>query len=158
MSYGVDHCDMTDSPDSTTHPPDLSDLEDFAKARIAAERYPNDIHTRRVARCEACGVVGFEVTVEHDEGSKRGKFKGVIWVDCPGCGARQRFMAFTAYPERGKTIRVERPTCRCGGTTFFVLECERIEREDGLPGFFDEGVVAGKCARCGALRAFVLTD
>ena len=37
-------------------------------------------------------------------------------------------------------------------------ECERIERDDGMMGFFDEGVVVGKCAQCGQNRALVHTD
>jgi hypothetical protein len=39
-----------------------------------------------------------------------------------------------------------------------VAEYERIERDDGMIGFFDEGVVVGKCSRCGRNRALVYTD
>ena len=149
---------MTENPGPATESPDLSDLEAFAKARIAAERYPDDLHTCRVATCETCGVTSFELTIEHDKGSSSGKFKGVIWAQCSGCAARQRFLSFTAYPKRGRTTRVKSPNCRCGATTFFVLECERIEMWDGAPSFFDEGIVAGKCAHCGAFHTFALTD
>jgi hypothetical protein len=137
---------------------DLSDLEAFAKKSIGAEHYPDDQHPCKVAECELCGVVPLELSIEHDEGSKPGRFKGMIWVRCSKCGARKDLLAFTAYPERGKIIQVETPTCACGSVGFYVLECERIEVWDGVPSFFDEGVVAGKCARCGALRAFVFTD
>ena len=66
---------------------DLSDLEAFAKERIAAQRYPNDLHPCRVAACEKCGVAPFELTIEHEGGSKPGRFKGVTWVWCSRCGS-----------------------------------------------------------------------
>jgi hypothetical protein len=36
--------------------------------------------------------------------------------------------------------------------------CERIEGEEGIPGFFDEGVIVGKCILCNRNMAFVFTD
>jgi hypothetical protein len=39
-----------------------------------------------------------------------------------------------------------------------VCECERFEGGDGLSGFFDEGVVVGKCSECGRNRVMVYTD
>jgi hypothetical protein len=39
-----------------------------------------------------------------------------------------------------------------------VGECERIEGDEGLMGFFDEGVVAGMCAQCQRNRVLVETD
>jgi hypothetical protein len=55
-------------------------------------------------------------------------------------------------------LREEKPACECGNITFIVGECERIEGNEGVMGFFDEGVVVGKCSRCGRMRAFVYTD
>jgi hypothetical protein len=57
-----------------------------------------------------------------------------------------------------KRLRDERPACTCGKTSFLAGECERIEREDGMMGFFDEGVVVAKCSHCGLNRALVYTD
>ena len=34
----------------------------------------------------------------------------------------------------------------------------RIEGDEGVMGFFDEGVVVGKCSNCGRNRVFVHTD
>ena len=48
--------------------------------------------------------------------------------------------------------------CRCGSRYFFVAECERIEGAGGLPGFFDEGVLVGRCADCGRMQAFIFSD
>ena len=62
----------------------LSDLEAFAKKRIAARRYPNDIHFFTPFRCDACGVAPFELTIEYHTGSKKGDFRGIIWGEC-GC-------------------------------------------------------------------------
>jgi hypothetical protein len=134
----------------------LSDLEAFARERIAAHRYPGDDHFFRPFRCGACGVDPFELTIEHHTGSSKGDFKGLIWGECVGCGSRQRLFSFTG--EHRKPLRMEKPICTCGNASFLTGECERIERDEGLLGFFDEGVVVGKCSRCGRNRTLVHTD
>ena len=139
-----------------TSPTSFSDLEMFAKQCIAAHRYPNDYHSFRLFKCDACGVVAFEVTVEHHAGSEEGDFKGVIWGECVECGSRKRLFSFTG--EHRKRLREENPVCGCGNGSFFVGECERIEGDEGIMGFFDEGVVVGKCFCCGRNQAFVYTD
>lgn len=136
--------------------PPWVDLEEFARTQIAAERYPNDVHYFRLYQCDFCGVVPFELTIEYHTGAKRGDFKGVIWGNCTVCGAQKQVFSFTG-PHR-QPLREEMPTCTCGHKGFLVGECERIEREDGLMGFFDEGVVVAKCSRCGRNRALVHTD
>ena len=134
----------------------LADLEAYAKKRIAADRYPNDYHVFKPYKCDACGVVPFELTIEHHTGSKKGNFKGLIWGVCAECGSRKRVFSFTG--KHRERLREEKPVCRCGNGSFLVGECERIERDDGLMGFFDEGVVVGKCSHCGRNRALVYTD
>ena len=134
----------------------LSDLETFAKKRIAAHRYPNDYHFFTPFKCDACGVVPFELTIEHHTGSKKGNFKGVIWGECTECGSGKRLFSFTG--EHRKRLCEEKPVCACGNGSFLVGECERIESDEGIMGFFDEGVVVGKCSRCGRNRALVHTD
>lgn len=136
--------------------PNFSDLERFARKRIDAHRYPGDYHRFTVARCSVCGVVPFALTIEHHTGSRRGDFKGRIFGRCPGCGEKTRILSFTG--EQRAMLRRENPACGCGNRQFFVGECERIEREEGLLGFFDEGVVVGQCADCGRNRALVYTD
>ena len=135
---------------------DLSDLQAYARKRIAAHRYPDDYHPFKPARCSACGVVPLELIIEHHTGSKKGDFKGVIWAQCSECGEKERIFSFTG--KHRELVREEKPKCLCGNATFVVAECERIERDEGLPGFFDEGVVVGKCSQCGRNRAFVHTD
>ena len=134
----------------------LADLKAFAKRCIAAERFPNDTHRFTAAACPTCGVVPLTLTIEHHTGSKKQDFKGRITARCGTCGRSFSVLSFTG-PHR-KPLREERPECRCGSVDFLVGECERIERDDGLPGFFDEGVVVGKCVVCGRNRAFVYTD
>ena len=134
----------------------LADLEAYAKKRIAADRYPNDYHVFKPYKCDACGVVPFELTIEHHTGSKKGNFKGLIWGVCAECGSRKRVFSFTG--KHRERLREEKPVCRCGNGSFLVGECERIERDDGMMGFFDEGVVVGKCSACGRNRALVYTD
>ena len=139
-----------------TLPTSISDLEAFARECIAAGRYPDDQHPFRLFQCHACGVAAFQVTIEHHTGSTQGDFKGMIWGTCAQCGRRERLFSFTG--EHRKWLSEEKPACACGDQSFLVGICERIEGEKGLPGFFDEGVVVGKCNRCGRNRAIVCTD
>jgi len=134
----------------------FSDLEAFARDSIAAHRYPNDHHPFRLFACDVCGAVGFHVTIEHHTGSTSRDFKGVIWGDCTECGTRKRLFSFTG--QHRKHLREERPVCQCGNASYIVGECERIEGDEGLSGFFDEGVVVGQCSCCGRNRALVYTD
>jgi len=138
------------------HQTSLSDLEAFAKKRIAAHRYPDDYHFFTPFKCDACGAVPFELTIEHHTGSKKGNFKGMIWGECTECGSRKRVFSFTG--EHRKQLREEKPACGCGNASFLVGECERIGGDEGVMGFFDEGVVVGKCSHCGRNRALVYTD
>ena len=55
---------------SDDQPAPLVDLEKFARKCIAADCYPNDYHRFILARCETCGVVPLELTIEHHTGSK----------------------------------------------------------------------------------------
>jgi hypothetical protein len=134
----------------------LSDLKAFAEKCIAADRYPNDYHPFRPARCPTCGVVPLALTIEHHTGSKKGDFKGVIFAQCSECGGEESIFSFTG--QHRKRLRKEKPVCECGNTHFLVAICERIEGEEGLAGFFDEGVIVGQCSRCSRNRAFVYTD
>ena len=136
--------------------PSLTKLEAYARQRINASRYPNDVHIFALSRCEDCGLAPFEVTVIHHTGSRRGDFKGVILGDCADCGRSKRILSYTG--SHRKPLREEKPECACGSRQFYVGECERIERDEGLPGFFDEGVVVGQCAHCGRNRALAHTD
>jgi hypothetical protein len=134
----------------------LADLEAYARRRIAAERYPGDYHRFRVFGCDSCGVVPLELTIEHHTGARKGNFRGVIYGRCKECGGRKRVFSFTG--EHREPVKEERPVCRCGNASFLVGECERIERDEGVLGFFDEGVVVGMCAACGRKRVMVETD
>jgi hypothetical protein len=133
-----------------------AELEAYARARIAADRYPGDHHVFHLFRCDACGVAPFALTIEHHTGSRQGDFKGIIWGECAICGSRKRLFSFTgAHRAR---LRDEKPVCRCGQASFYAGECERIEGDAGLAGFVDEGVVVGKCAHCGRKRVLAYTD
>ena len=134
----------------------LSDLEAYAKKRIAAHRFPNDFHTFVMYKCDTCGVVPLRLAVEHHTGSKKSSFRGVIHGVCSECASVKRVFSFTG--QHRERIREEIPKCKCGHDQFFVGECERIERDDGMMGFFDEGVVVGKCPNCNRKRTFVHTD
>jgi hypothetical protein len=134
----------------------LSSLEKFARQCIAAQDYPADHHRFTPFRCPACGVVPLALTIEHHTGSKKGNFKGVVLGRCTECGRQERVFSFTG--KQRKRLRQEQPKCTCGNTRFWVAMVERIEGDQGLPGFFDEGVVVGQCSQCGRNQAFVYTD
>ncbi|NOZ05572.1 MAG: hypothetical protein GXP41_04355 [Chloroflexi bacterium] len=134
----------------------LAGLETFSKNCIAAEQHPNDIHLFTPIGCPVCGIVPLELTIEHHSGSEEGNFKGMIFARCQTCKSEERVFCFTG--EHRHPVREEKPICECGNTYFLIAECERIERDEGLPGFFDEGVITGLCSRCGRSRAFVYTD
>ncbi len=134
----------------------LSELRAFAEKSIAAQRYPNDYHLFQPYGCETCGLVPLALTIEHHTGSEKGDFKGVIFGRCSVCQTEQRVFTFTGEHRRAESR--EQPRCQCGSSTFYVANCERIEGEEGLMGFFDEGVIAGQCSECGRKQAFVFTD
>jgi ribosomal protein S27E len=136
--------------------PSFSGLEGFARKTLDADRHPGDYHRFRLVRCPTCGVVPFALTIEHHTGSRKGNFKGRILGRCSDCNQETRIFSFTG--EHRKFLREEKPRCRCGSRSFFAGECERIERDEGLMGFFDEGVLVGQCAECGRNRALVHTD
>ncbi len=134
----------------------LSELEAFARDRLDAHHHPDDHHLFRPFACDACGVAAFGLTIEHHTGSEEGDFKGVIRGACAECGSEKRLFSFTgAHRER---LREETPVCVCRNESFIAAECERIEGDGGVAGFFDEGIIVGKCSRCGRNRALVRTD
>lgn len=136
--------------------PSFSKLEAFARDHLEADRYPNDYHIFRLSKCDICGVVPFGLTIEHHTGSRKGDFKGRIVGQCSICGHTTLILSYTG--EHRQPLREETPTCTCGGTDFTVGECERLEGDEGIMGFFDEGVVVGMCAKCQRNRVLVETD
>jgi hypothetical protein len=137
-------------------PGSLSELDEFAKQCIGAQNYPDDYHTFQLFSCHSCRGSSFKITIEHHTGSEAYDFKGIIWGECTECGYLGRLFTFTG--EHRKWLREERPACECGEKAFTVGQCDRTEGEQGIPGFFDEGVIAGKCCSCGRNRSFAFTD
>ena len=134
----------------------MSELKDFALECIHARNYPDDDHLFRLLTCDSCGQSSFRVTIEHHSGSEEWDFKGIIWGNCTKCGKIARLFTYTA--DHRIPLREERPACECTGKSFSVALCERIEGEMGLKGFFDEGVIVGKCTCCQLNRVFAFTD
>ncbi len=136
-------------------PKDIQDIQSYAKKKIAADKYPDAYHSFKFAKCENCGFVPLSLTIEYHSGAKKSNFKGIIWTQCE-CGWKERFFSFTG--DHRKPEWHEIPVCRCGNTWFVVCECERFEGDESSYGFFDEGVVVGKCSECGHNRVLVYTD
>ena len=135
---------------------DHGDLERFALDRLHAADYPSCSHPYREFRCATCGPVPVAVTLEHHSGSEWGDFKGVVHGRCTGCDATRVLFGFTGSGRRLESE--ERPVCPCGSTAFFAGMGERYEGTDGIPGFFDEGVIVAKCAACGGNAVLAWTD
>ncbi|MGD2145998.1 MAG: hypothetical protein PVH41_04835 [Anaerolineae bacterium] len=140
----------------TPSPAPLSDLERYARACIAAEKYPGDYHRFTPFGCRVCGVVPLAVRLDHHTGSKPGDFKGVVLGRCSLCGLEARIFTFTG--DHRKRVRQETPICDCGHQHFWVAMVERIEGGQGLSGFFDEGVIVAKCSRCRQFALLASTD
>jgi hypothetical protein len=128
----------------------------YAREALAADRFPNDTVTFRRFECPACKGRALRLVIEHHTGSKRRNFRGIIDATCDQCGETFRVYSFTG--EHRSPMRRDSPECTCGHAAFYVAESERIERDEGIPGFVDEGVVVGMCAACGRLRRLVETD
>jgi hypothetical protein len=137
-------------------PGSLSELDDFAGQCIHSQNHPEDIHRFTLFSCAYCKSEALRLTIEHHTGSEKWDFKGIIWGECAACGYLNRLFTFTGGSRQ--PLREERPDCECGGREFRVGMCERTEGEQGIPGFFDEGVIVGKCITCNLNRAFVYTD
>jgi hypothetical protein len=131
-------------------------LEAFCRDQIRADLYPSDHHPFTLFACERCGLGPYRVDVTEHEGSERGDFHGVVAGTCRSCGATETL--FSCTREAPIVTGHSQVRCECGGEWFWVGLLERYEGEEGLPGFFDEGVVAGQCALCGQNRAVVFTD
>jgi hypothetical protein len=134
----------------------IATLEDFARECINSGAYPDDYHIFSLFTCSSCRSEVFRLTIEYHTGSEDWDFKGIIWGECTTCGYIMRLFTYTG--ESRQKLREERPSCSCGNRDFIAGLCERIEGEQGIPGFFDEGVVAGRCTGCNTNRAFVYTD
>ena len=132
------------------------DLSDFARACISADSHPKDDHYFNLFTCHSCKSSVFRLTIEHHSGSEVWNFRGIIRSECAVCGYLGRLFTFTG--EHRSLLREERPVCDCGNRSFVVGICERYEGEEGLTGFFDEGVIVGKCGDCHRNRTFVNTD
>jgi hypothetical protein len=137
-------------------PESLSELDDFAKQCINSQGHPEDIHNFNLFSCSECKSEAFKLTIEHHTGSEEWDFRGIIWGECTICGYLNRLFIFTG--DSRQALREERPDCECGSRDFIVGLCEGIEGEKGIPGFFDEGVMVGKCIHCNRNKAFIYTD
>jgi hypothetical protein len=134
----------------------LAELEDFARDCINADNHQADDHIFIMYQCHSCKRDSFILSIEHHTGSEEWNFKGIIWGECTNCGYLGRLFTFTG--EHRKKLREEKPVCECGNRSFVVGQCERIEGEQGIPGFFDKGVIVGKCCNCHRNTSFVFTD
>ena len=134
----------------------VTELSDFSREKLNSKDYPDYIHNFTLFECSSCKSSVFRLTLEHHTGSEECNFRGVIWGTCKACGYLMRLFTFTGNHRERQ--REERPECECGNRSFLSGQCERIEGEKGIPGFFDEGVIVGKCDECGCKKSIVFYD
>jgi hypothetical protein len=137
------------------------DLEEYAKEQINAAAYPADDHRCYVYPCSNCNkVVLFKVRISYsvacDEARPAYDFAGTVYGTCIQCNQEQKLFSIQRgnYPEEEQEYHV----CSCGSDAFILCMCERYEGLSGLAGFFDEGVLVGKCETCGTPKTFLYTD
>jgi len=137
------------------------ELENYAKEQINAEAYADDVHICTQFRCNHCELIApFSLLISYsnacDENRPASDFAGTIYSTCSICGSVETPLSIIRgnHPEAEK----EHPVCSCGSNSFFLCMCERYEGAHGLEGFFDEGVIVGKCSSCGSFRTFLFTD
>jgi len=137
------------------------ELEDYAKEQINAGAYSDDVHTCTLFRCEKCErTVPFVIEISYSAACDKARpaldFAGTVSGTCGDCGMIQTLFSIKRgdYPE----VEQEYPVCSCGSYTYITCLCERYEGASGLQGFFDEGVIVGKCATCGTHRTFLFID
>ena len=134
----------------------LSALFNYGRKCLSAQRHPGDHYPFRPFACSVCGVKPLTLNIEHHTGSAKNDFKGVVDGRCSACGTETRVFSFTG--EHRRPEREERPVCTCGSTDFLAGVVEHIEGDEGLPGFFDEGVIVAQCAACGRVTALLYID
>jgi len=137
------------------------ELEEYAKEQIGASAYPDDKHVCSFFKCEQCGAtVPLALDISYSQACDNARpaldFAGTVRSTCSKCGSVETIFSIIRgqHPEEEQ----EHPVCSCGSDTFLVCMCERYEGAQGLQGFFDEGVIVGKCSACGNLRTFLFTD
>jgi len=77
-------------------------------------------------------------------------------VNCGTPHTLVELLSFTGPHRRSE--RAEAMMCPCRSTKLSIAMCGRYKCEDGIPGFFDEGVIVGKCTDCLRNVVVALTD
>ena len=137
------------------------DLEEYAKEQINAAAYPDDDHRCVLFSCGNCNrIVPFKVRISYsvacDEARPTYDFAGTVHGTCIRCNQEQ--VLFGIIRDNQPENEQEHPVCSCGSDAFILCMSERYEGPSGLAGFFDEGVLVGKCETCGTFKTFLYTD
>ncbi len=138
-----------------------TNLDEYAKEQLNVSAYADDVHVCTTFQCEYCGrAVPFSVLISYSEACDKARppsdFAGTVYGTCTECGTGK--ILFSIVTNGRPEVEDEHPVCSCGSDAFILCMCERYEGEYGLAGFFDEGVIVGKCAVCGTNRTFLFTD
>lgn len=137
------------------------DLDEYAKQQLNASAYPDDVHICSMFQCDRCQrTMPFSILMSYSEACDTARppsdFAGTLRGTCTECGMEKTL--FSIITDGLPEVKDEHPICSCGSDAFILCLCERYEGEEGLSGFFDEGVIVGKCVVCGVNRTFLFTD
>jgi len=138
-----------------------NELEEYAKEQINASAYPDDEHICTHFMCEYCQeIVPLALDISYSRACDKARpaldFAGTVRSTCSKCGSIET--KFSIIRDQHPEVEQEHQVCSCGSDSFFVCMCERYEGVQGLQGFFDEGVIVGKCSTCGSHKTFLFTD
>ncbi len=132
-----------------------ADLNEFCFDRLAGSKYPDCSHRFRMVHCEACKGTELRLNVERHDGDRPGDFQGLLRYACALCDEGAGTITGSVAMKPAAILSVEDWACAgCGHDIAFVGSMDRWEDW----GFFDEGTVAARCCKCGAIAAVVDTD
>lgn len=130
------------------------ELNKFALDRLNASAYADCSHRFRMLSCAECKAMLVRLTVERHSGDRIGDFQGRLHYACTACPHTGVILGSVAM-EPAEVTDVSDWACDgCGHDVCYAASVERWEDS----GFFDEGTVASRCARCEAVAPVLDTD
>jgi len=110
--------------------------------------------------CDVCGWVALRMKITEYDDSQQHDFHGSVDGECAQFGSSWQLFEVASsrcvdgeWQNNRQIAKVEHPVCHCGGEAFYTAIYNLYESD-----FFDEGVLVGKCAKCGKNKVFVRLD
>lgn len=137
-----------------------SDLLAYARKRLKAPSAPEYRHEIFIKRCPQCSSGAVKLKIEEHTTATRTNFRGVVHGTCAHCSHLWQVFKQVRikkvdgeWVDNGKVRKVQKPTCRCGGDSFYTAVYSLLDGQ-----FYDEGALVGKCSSCGKNQLFFELD